>query len=72
MIKMRSITKALLLPMLLSILFVAKVAQADGMSSVKVFYEQTQSVRANFHQVVTDRQGRKVQEVDGEMQLKRP
>jgi len=42
------------------------------MSSVKAFYEQTKSVRANFHQVVTDKQGRKVQEVDGEMQLMRP
>jgi outer membrane lipoprotein carrier protein len=29
-------------------------------------------MRANFYQVVTDRQGRKVQEVYGEMQLKRP
>jgi outer membrane lipoprotein carrier protein len=47
-------------------------ANADGMASVKIFYEQTQAMRATFHQVVTDRQGRKVQEVDGEMQLKRP
>lgn len=56
----------------LSILLVAQMARADGMASVKIFYEQTQSVRANFHQLVTDKQGRKVQEVDGEMQLKRP
>lgn len=47
-------------------------AQADGMASLKNFYKQTQAVRANFHQLVTDRQGRKVQEVYGEMQLKRP
>lgn len=47
-------------------------AYADGMSNVKAFYQQTQSVRANFHQIVTDTQGRKIQEVDGEMQLKRP
>lgn len=72
MIKMKSRTKVLLLPTLLSMLCVAQIAHADGMSSAKVFYEQTQSVRANFHQVVTDKQGRKVQEVDGEMQLKRP
>lgn len=58
----------LLLPLMLA----AQTASADGMSSVKVFYEQTKSVRANFHQVVTDKQGRKVQEVDGEMQLMRP
>lgn len=58
----------ILLPMLL----VMQSAKADGMANVKVFYEQTQAMRAKFHQVVTDKQGRKVQEVDGEMQLKRP
>lgn len=52
--------------------FSAQSAYADGMSSVKAFYGQTKSIRANFHQIVTDKQGRKVQEVDGEMQLKRP
>jgi outer membrane lipoprotein carrier protein len=57
----------LLLPMLLS-----QPAKADGMAGVKSFYEKTQAMRANFHQVVTDKQGRKVQEVHGEMQLKRP
>ena len=56
----------------LPLLLVVQTASADGMSSVKAFYEQTKSVRANFHQVVTDKQGRKVQEVDGEMQLLRP
>lgn len=68
MIKIKNVALGLLLPLLCA----AQTTNADGMSSVKVFYEQTQSVRANFHQVVTDRQGRKVQEVDGEMQLKRP
>jgi outer membrane lipoprotein carrier protein len=68
MIQIKNVALSLLLPLLL----VAQTANADGMSSVKVFYEQTKSVRANFHQVVTDKQGRKVQEVDGEMQLKRP
>ncbi len=58
----------ILLPMLLAM----PSANADGMASVKICYEQTQAMRATFHQVVTDRQGRKVQEVDGEMQLKRP
>ncbi len=55
-----------------ALMLLAQTAQADGMSSVRAFYEQTKSVRANFHQVVTDKQGRKVQEVDGEMQLMRP
>lgn len=68
MIRIKRILPYFLLPLLL----VAQTASADGMSSVKAFYEQTKSVRANFHQVVTDKQGRKVQEVDGEMQLLRP
>ncbi len=58
--------------LLLPFIFCAVSAHADGMSNVKAFYQQTKSVRASFHQVVTDRQGRKIQEVDGEMQLKRP
>lgn len=53
-------------------LLLSQPVLADGMASVKVFYEQTQSIRANFHQVVTDKQGRKVQDVQGQMQLKRP
>lgn len=57
---------------LLTPLLSLNAAYADGMSNVKAFYQQTQSVRASFHQIVTDRQGRKIQEVDGEMQLKRP
>ncbi len=68
MIQIKRLAACLLLPLLLT----AQTAGADGMSSVKAFYEQTKSVRANFHQVVTDKQGRKVQEVDGEMQLLRP
>jgi len=68
MIGIKKIVPLLLLPLLLT----AQAASADGMTSVKAFYEQTKSVRANFHQLVTDKQGRKVQEVDGEMQLLRP
>ncbi|MDD2932583.1 MAG: outer membrane lipoprotein chaperone LolA [Methylotenera sp.] len=68
MIKSKIKYLLILLPMLLTM----QSANADGMASVKIFYEQTQAMRATFHQVVTDRQGRKVQEVDGEMQLKRP
>lgn len=68
MIQIKKVVPCLLLPLLLAM----QTASADGMSNVKAFYEQTKSVRANFHQIVTDRQGRKIQEVDGEMQLKRP
>jgi outer membrane lipoprotein carrier protein len=45
---------------------------ADGVKSLKDFYNKTHAMRAEFSQVVTDKQGRKVQEVQGEMQLKRP
>lgn len=68
MIQIKKLHACLLLPMLLA----AQLAYADGMANVKAFYQQTKSVRADFHQVVTDRQGRKIQEVDGQMQLKRP
>lgn len=68
---MFTIKKTIVL-LLLPLIFGAVSAYADGMSNVKAFYQQTKSVRASFHQVVTDRQGRKIQEVDGEMQLKRP
>lgn len=47
-------------------------AFADGVKSLRDFYNQTHAMRADFSQVVTDKQGRKVQEVQGEMQLKRP
>ncbi|MEK9826113.1 MAG: outer membrane lipoprotein chaperone LolA [Methylotenera sp.] len=68
---MFTIKKTIVL-LLLPLIFCAVSAHADGMSNVKAFYQHTKSVRASFHQVVTDRQGRKIQEVDGEMQLKRP
>ena len=48
------------------------LAQADGVASLKKFYAETRAVRANFYQIVTDKQGRKVQEVYGQMQLQRP
>ncbi|MBC7786632.1 MAG: outer membrane lipoprotein chaperone LolA [Methylophilaceae bacterium] len=47
-------------------------AMADGISSLRDFYSNTDSMRAQFHQVVTDVQGRKEQEVGGVMQLQRP
>ncbi len=47
-------------------------ANANGLDDLKAFYANTKSVSANFSQVVTDKQGRKVQSVEGNMQLKRP
>ena len=65
---MRHFNIVLLAGLLLSTL----TASADGITSLKAFYSQTQAMRANFYQLVTDKQGRKVQEVSGIMQLKRP
>ena len=48
------------------------VGLADGVSSLKKFYAETHAMRADFYQIVTDKQGRKVQEVYGKMQLERP
>ena len=45
---------------------------ADGVTSLKEFFSNTSSMRARFHQEVDDNKGRKVQEVDGTMQLQRP
>lgn len=47
-------------------------ANATGVDRLKAFYESTLSMKANFHQVVNDAQGKKVQEVTGKMELKRP
>jgi outer membrane lipoprotein carrier protein len=48
------------------------VAVADGVSSLRDFFNNTSTMRAQFSQVVNDNKGRKVQEVDGTMQLQRP
>lgn len=61
--------KAALLSCLLAL---PLAAQADGVSSLKKFYDGTHAVKADFHQIVTDKQGQKIQEVFGTMQLKRP
>jgi len=56
----------------LSVLFYATLSVAGGTESLRRFYHETHAMTAKFHQLVTDSKGRKVQEVDGEMQLKRP
>lgn len=60
-----------LLSCVLLILFFSS-ANAAGVDRLKAFYETTLSMRANFHQVVFDAQGKKLQEVTGRMELKRP
>ena len=48
------------------------LAAADGVSSLLDFFNNTNTMRAQFQQVVNDKQGRKEQEVEGTMQLQRP
>lgn len=45
---------------------------ADGVGSLKDFFAHTNSMRAQFKQEVLDNKGRKIQEVEGTMQLQRP
>ena len=55
-----------------SLFLTSQLAFADGVASLSNFFRNTDSMRANFSQVVTDTQGRKIQEVQGSMQLQRP
>ncbi|SNR74450.1 outer membrane lipoprotein carrier protein [Methylobacillus rhizosphaerae] len=55
-----------------TLMAVPLLAQAGGVESLKEFFQTTNTMRAHFHQVVTDVQGGKVQEVQGDMQLQRP
>ena len=56
----------------LFVLLNSTIAFADGVSSLRDFFSNTNTMRAQFSQVVNDKQGRKVQEVEGTMQLQRP
>ena len=55
----------------LSLLF-SSITFANGVASLRDFFSHTDTMRAKFHQEVNDNKGRKVQEVDGTMQLQRP
>lgn len=54
------------------ILLLPAAANAGGVESLKNFIEGTSSMRAQFHQTIVDNKGRKIQEVNGSMQLERP
>ena len=58
--------------LLLGLMLVSNIALADGVSSLRDFFNNTTTMRAQFSQVVNDKQGRKIQQVDGTMQLQRP
>ncbi len=66
------LNKGMLITVLVFTLESPLLAIADGVSSLRNFYNHTDAMRAQFHQVVTDVQGRKEQEVEGTMQLQRP
>ncbi|MES2500373.1 MAG: outer membrane lipoprotein chaperone LolA [Pseudomonadota bacterium] len=72
--KLRFVKKiALIKKVVISGLLVAShAALADGVSSLHDFFQNTDTMRAQFSQVVTDTKGRKIQEVQGSMQLQRP
>lgn len=57
---------------LVSAMLFSVLSYAGGSESLRIFYDQTHAMTASFHQVVTDSKGRKIQEVQGEMLLKRP
>lgn len=50
----------------------SSAAMADGVTSLKDFYNNTNAMRAKFHQEVKDNTGAVIQEVEGTMQLQRP
>jgi outer membrane lipoprotein carrier protein len=58
--------------MLFALVLLSQAAMADGVASLRDFFNNTTTMRAQFSQVVNDNKGRKVQEVDGTMQLQRP
>ena len=67
------VKKIVLSHVLVTLLLTASQATfADGVASLSDFFNNTNAMRANFSQVVTDTQGRKIQEVQGSMQLQRP
>jgi outer membrane lipoprotein carrier protein len=59
---------------IVSVLFavLATSASADEVQTLKNFFQNATSMRAQFQQTVVDNLGRKVQEVTGSMQLQRP
>lgn len=58
--------------LLLLLLVLPGLVQADAVERLTGFFQNTASMRAQFRQTVLDQQHRKVQEVTGVMQLLRP
>ena len=62
------------MPRLFLVLFClfAQTASATGLERMKEYFQNIQTLQAGFHQVVTDKQGRKTQDVTGNMRLQKP
>lgn len=58
--------------MLMAFIFASQSANASGLERMKEYFQNIQSVKAEFHQVVMDKQGNKTQDVTGTMQLQKP
>lgn len=58
--------------MLMAFILASQSASASGLERMKEYFQNIQSAQAQFHQVVTDKQGQKTQEVTGTMQLQKP
>lgn len=50
----------------------AQNVSASGLERMKEYFQNIQTAQAEFHQVVTDKQGHKTQDVTGTMQLQKP
>jgi outer membrane lipoprotein carrier protein len=59
--------------MLLVLLYLfAQTASATGLERMKEYFQNIQTAQASFHQVVSDKQGHKTQDVTGIMHLQKP
>lgn len=52
--------------------FYASNVSAAGLERMKDYFQNIQTAQADFHQVVTDKQGHKTQDVTGTMHLQKP
>lgn len=65
--------KAIMPRLLLVVLyFFGQTASASGLERMKEYFQNIQTAQASFHQVVTDKQGHKTQDVTGVMHLQKP
>ncbi len=53
-------------------MFATHEANATGLERMREYFKNIQTVQADFHQVVTDKQGHKTQDVTGTMRLQKP